>query len=55
MTHINVSMSNAQGDIQHGVGRNDAEAFFRVTVNSTELFASEWERLGWSLTLGREE
>jgi hypothetical protein len=55
MTHINVTLTNALGDTMRGVGRNDAESFFRVTVNSTELFASEWERAGWVLTLGREE
>lgn len=55
MTHINVTLRNSFGDVMRGVGRNDAEAFFRVTVNSTELFATEWERRGWRLTLGREE
>lgn len=55
MTHINVTLTNHMGDTMRGVGRNDAEAFFRVTVNSTELYATEWERRGWSLTLGREE
>jgi hypothetical protein len=49
-----VTLTDAQGDILHGLWRIGEDAYAIIHANGHDLFQSAWERNGWAVSFDPE-